>query len=97
MDNCIKKLLNDYDFTYAWETVNTLYHSQLISLFKQRVVDSFLQSWYTDMERNSVLSVLYKHVKFNFEIEFCLKNIVLGTEHKSCINNVKSVISCFKD
>ena len=69
-------LLNNYGFTYAFENVNILCHKDFIILFKQRVTDSFLQSWYSDIERSCVLGQLFRHIKQNFEMEFYLLGII---------------------
>ena len=37
-------------------------------IFKQRVIDNFIQKWSSDLENSNVLSLLYTFIK----TEFCL-------------------------
>ena len=42
-----------------------------LSMFKQRIIDCFLQEWYTSKSNSSMLT-LYHHVKDRFEYEHYL-------------------------
>ena len=43
----------------------------IISMFKQRLIDNFMQQWSIDVGNNNVLC-LYKHFKINLAYENCL-------------------------
>ena len=72
----LKQLLFDYGFANVWESPFQYDNNIFINAFKQRIIDSFLQSWYSDVESSSVLSVLYKYIKPEFCYSFYLEKCI---------------------
>ena len=60
----VKKLLDDYGFSNVFTTVNSDVLQTFPLLFKQRVVDCFVQEWQGYVDRSAVLDEykLYKNV-----------------------------------
>ena len=64
----VKKILDDYGFSNVFTTVKSDVLQTFPLLFKQRVVDCFVQEWQSYVDRSAVLEEykLYKNV-FSFE------------------------------
>jgi len=64
----VKLLLNNYGFSYIFEDADNVDFKSFISIFKQRVIDNFIQEWSQSMQTNHVLTnyVLFKNI-FNYE------------------------------
>ena len=58
----LKLLLCTYGFNDVWNYPDSVNSKIFVPLFKQRVVDCFLQNWHNEKENSSVL-YLYNHVK----------------------------------
>ena len=64
----LKVLLYTYGFNDVWDYPDSVNSNMFVPLFKQRVIDYFMQSWNTDKENSSVLC-LFNHVKTSFVYE----------------------------
>jgi hypothetical protein len=64
----VKKLLNDYGFTYVFDNPTTVHASAFITEFKNRIIDNFKQEWNGNISNSSVLD-MYKLFKSSFEYE----------------------------
>jgi hypothetical protein len=64
----VKKLLNDYGFSYVFENVAYINCDVFLSEFKVRVLDAFKQDWRSTLNNSSVL-ILYKEIKITWEYE----------------------------
>lgn len=70
----VKKLLYDYGFNYVFDNQVELNTDLFINLFRQRIIDCFLQGWYNTKANSPVLN-LYNHIKDNFEYESFLDKL----------------------
>ena len=64
----VKKLLYDYRFNYVFGNQTVVNEVVFSSMFKQRIIDCFLQEWYTSKSNSSMLT-LYHHLRDRFEYE----------------------------
>ena len=69
----IKSLLQENGFLYVWEHPNAINQEQFIVSFKQRLIDSYIQTWFTNISSSTVLSTFYNFLKEDFTIESYLK------------------------
>jgi hypothetical protein len=67
----VKKLLNENGFNYIWNNPESVDVNLFIPMFKQRLIDTFVQTWHVDKENNNVLD-LYTNIKHNFTYELYL-------------------------
>ena len=49
-----------------------------IGIFKQRVIDNFMQTWYSDLKNSNVLSLLYTFIKTDFCLSDYLEKVIPG-------------------
>ncbi len=61
-----KALLYSFGFGDVWENQTTIEHSAFVCIFKQRVIDCFLQKWRSDIQDSNIMP-FYKHIQPNFE------------------------------
>ena len=61
-------MLCDYGFNNVWDNPETCLTKSFIHLFKQRIIDCFLQEWHTNVENSPVLE-LYRNIKLDFSYE----------------------------
>ena len=64
----IKQLLSQYGFAYVWDQQGVPNEKAFINVFKQRLIDTFYQAWYSDLDKSEVL-LTYKLVKNEFGYE----------------------------
>ena len=64
----VKKLLNEYGFSYVFTGTTNLDLTNFPCIFKQRVIDCFIQEWYGNVNNSTVLEE-YKYFKNGFEYE----------------------------
>ena len=71
-----------HGFTDVWNSPVKVNVNVFISVFKQRIIDRFVQRWYSDKESNGVLN-LYNNCKLSFGYEryldsmpFCLLHLL---------------------
>ena len=64
----VKKLLNEYGFSYVFTDTTNLDLTNFPCLFKQCVIDCFIQEWYGNVNNSTVLEE-YKYFKNGFEYE----------------------------
>ena len=64
----VKKLLYEHGFAYAWDSPELVNHRHFHVIFKQRLVDCFIQSWQGSKETSSVLD-MYNNFKTVFVYE----------------------------
>ena len=69
----IKSLLQENEFLYVWEHPNAINQEQFIVSFKQRLINSYIQTWFTNIPSSTVLSTFYNFLKEDFTIESYLK------------------------
>ena len=62
----VKKLLYDYGFIIVFDNQAVVNEVVFLSMFKQRILDCFLQEWYTSKSNSSMLT-LYHHDIFEYE------------------------------
>jgi hypothetical protein len=67
----VKTCLYQYGFNYVWADPTIVNSKSFIPLFKQRLIDTFIQSWHVDKENSGVLT-LYTNLKNIFLFEQCL-------------------------
>ena len=61
----VKSLLDRHGFSFVWNSPYTVNPKQFVYVFKQCLVDNFIQEWRADIDKNRVLS-LYKLIKQDF-------------------------------
>ena len=61
----VKKLLYDYWFNYVFDNQTVANEVVCLSMFKHRILDCFLQEWYTSKYNSSMLT-RYHQVKNRF-------------------------------
>jgi hypothetical protein len=61
----VKKLLCDYGFIDVWNNPYIIDFKNFIPVFRQRIIDCFIQGWHVSKESSSVLD-LYNVCKLNF-------------------------------
>ena len=71
MASCVKSLLDNYGFSFVWTNPFSVNLETFYLNFKQRVIDTFKQSWLNDIA-NSRSLILYKNFKQTFEFEYYL-------------------------
>jgi len=64
----VKKLLNDYGFSYIFENANMINAKSFLCELKCRIVDAFKQEWFGNMNDSSVLD-MYRIFKTTLEYE----------------------------
>ena len=64
----VKQLLNDYGFSYVFEAANITNSHAFVCEFKCRIIDTFKQEWFGDMNRVSTLD-MYRMFKTTLEYE----------------------------
>ena len=64
----VKKMLIINRFGYIWENPQSVCQSVFRRVFKQRLLDIYIQTWKSDLEANQVLDI-YKYYKVNFQYE----------------------------
>ena len=67
----VRTLLYTHGFGYVREDPSLVNPNTFLIMFKQRLIDTFVQQWSVDVANNNVLC-LYKHFKINFEYEYYL-------------------------
>ena len=71
----VRTLLEKYGFLNVWLNPSSVNQNQFIAVFKQRLLDEYVQEWRASLNTNDVL-ILYRSVKDNFEMEPYLENII---------------------
>jgi len=64
----VKKLLYDYGFIIVFDNQAVVNEVVFLSMFKQRILDCFLQELYTSKSNSSMLT-LYHHVKHRLNMK----------------------------
>ena len=67
----VKQLLQSTGFNYVWEMQDIQNESSFISAFVQRLIDQYIQNWFSEININRKL-ILYKDFKLNFTHEYYL-------------------------
>lgn len=67
----VKKLLCDYGFAYVFDEQRVDNISFFIGVFRQRIIDSFIQQWYGSLDTSPILKS-YKLFKLQFQYEIYL-------------------------
>ena len=81
-------------FLYIWNDPHCLDNKVFLSLFKQRLLDDFIQNWKADLNVNRVL-FLYKEVKPEFGYADYLN--IFCTRRLRNVCEIASVVSYFKN
>ena len=63
-----KSLLEEFGFAHVWLNPHCVNLQTFPNVFKQRLMDCFMQKWHNDLQNNRVL-ILYKHFKIDFSYE----------------------------
>ena len=69
--NCVskvRKLLNDFGFSHVFLNPESVLQNTFPYIFKQRVIDCFIQEWRASVEKSPILYE-YKHFKLDFTYE----------------------------
>jgi hypothetical protein len=90
----VKKLLYEHGFGYVFETPLTVNVNHFITLFRQRLIDTFTQNWSSDLESNQVLH-LYKHLKHHIEYAEYL-SILSRKNYRSVITKFRISAHCLR-
>jgi len=90
----VKKLLNDYGFNYVFDNQTVVNEVVFLSMFKQGIIDCFLQEWYSSKSNSSMLT-LYHHVKDRFEYENYLD--IVPFDLRYVLLRLKSFITFIKN
>ena len=85
----VKSLLEENGFLYIWENPERVNLDHFVGIFKQRLKDSFLQKWYSDLSTSTVLSPLYRHLKDEFEMASYL-SIILTKSLRICLTKIRT-------
>jgi hypothetical protein len=56
-------------FGYVWENPYVIQCNQCLPIFKNRLVDCFIQKWFNDINNSPPLS-LYKHIKCSLHYDY---------------------------
>jgi len=75
----VKKLMYDYGFNYVFDNQTVVNEVVFLSMFKQKIIDCFLQEWYTS-KYNSSTFIHFHLVKDRFFINtqmFCVITLKL--------------------
>ena len=64
----MKTLLCEHGFGDIWECQSNTNLNKFHVVFKQRLIDNFVQKWIADIQNNKVMD-LYSTFKLNFELE----------------------------
>ena len=70
----VRNLLEKYGFLDIWLDPLSVNQNQFIAIFKQRLLDEYIQEWRASVNNNDIL-FLYRSVKINFGMESYLENI----------------------
>ena len=60
----VKKLMYDYRFNYVFGNQTVVNEVVFSSMFKQRIIDCFLQEWYTSKSNCSMLTLLQETINY---------------------------------
>ncbi len=82
----LKDMLNSLGLGDTWANQETIDHKAFVSVFKQRIIDCFIQKWRGDIEASNVLT-FYRHIKVNFEFENYL-NVVKNDTLRKCLTRL---------
>ena len=69
----VKSLLEEFGFAHVWLNPSCINLKTFPCVFKQRLMDCFMQKWHSDLQNNGVLT-LNKHFEIDFSYE-CYLNI----------------------
>ena len=82
----VKKLLDNYGFSYVWNNPFSVNLKTFHLLFKERVIDVFKQDWFNKISNSGSLT-LYKNFKQSFEIKHYLN--VLSSKFRIVISRLR--------
>ena len=71
----VRNLLERYGFSDVWYNDTDLNEYIFLSVYKQRLIDEFLQEWLSNIHNTGTFNV-YSALKSSFEFEAYLENIV---------------------
>jgi hypothetical protein len=71
----VRDILCTTGFGYVWVNPYVIQCNQFVPIFKNRLVDCFIQKWFNDINNSSPLS-LYKHIKCSLHYEQYLEQVV---------------------
>ena len=84
----VKKLLCEYGFSYVWNNPDNVNVNSFIALFKQKLIDCFLQNWHSAKETSGVL-IVYNAIKPRFEYESYLSITILYYKITTIVTFIK--------
>ena len=85
--SAVKDILYSNGFGCVWEAPYNTNAKAFVPIFKQRLIDTFIQKWRSDLEENGVLLV-YKHMKFEFKYENYL-SIIRNKHYRQLITKFR--------
>lgn len=71
----VRDIFSRYGFYDVWLCPRNVHEGSFLTLFKQRLINEFLQKWRADVSTNNVL-LLYKHFRTTFCLETYLDGII---------------------
>ena len=79
----IKAILNEWGFTYIWETENVKDKEWLKCVVKQRLLYQFVQNWQTSLSDSSK-ALNYRIFQTKFEVEEYFNVLNIGDAIRLC-------------
>ena len=83
----IKDLLYKYGYGYVWENPNCVSFKTFIPIFKQKIIDCFVQDWHDNLESNRCLTI-YKVFKQEFKYEQYL-DVIKHTKDRRLLTQLR--------
>jgi hypothetical protein len=84
----VHRLLNEYGFSDVWNNPFQYDVNYFVKIFKQRVIDCFLQKLISDISNSPVLSNIYVHLYRSFEMADYLK-ILHNKTYRNCLSRLR--------
>ena len=84
----VHTLLDDYGFTEVWNNPSQYDAKIFVKLFKQRVIDCFLQKLTSDITNSPLLNSFYIYLYKSFEMANYLK-ILHNKTYRNCLSRLR--------
>ena len=82
----VKCLLEEFGFRQVWSNPSSQVLKTFPNVFKQRLMDCFIQKWHSDLQNNGVLT-LYKHFNVDFSYETYLD--IFPTKYRVALSKLR--------
>ena len=84
----VHKLLDEYGFSDVWANPFSSNDKYFVQIFRQRVIDCFLQKLRSDLENNTLLCHLYLHLVSSFEMAPYL-DLLYNRTFRTCLSKIR--------